>query len=214
MGTESNRSAWLEPSQLLFAWSSRGKKSTNRCGQITINNNDAAKPIALPAQPNVAGGLGSYYIGKLIDEEKKSEGRQKKYKEEKDSINTKEEKAEKILQMAKVSSSVLAANNHFVLGPEVLELVHKNEQTMELKKLESKRKQDEAKKKLDDKYWNAMRKAANKSALTVDDMKSVLMRHKQPGDSPIQINKWLFYLRETQEQQLQVHHKTPSSCED
>jgi hypothetical protein len=152
------------------------KKAPTDVVDLTINNNDdAAKSIALPAQPNVAGALGSYYIDKLIEEDKKNEGRQKKYKEEKDSIKTKEEKAEKVLQMAKVSSSVLAANNHFVLGPEVLELVHKNEQTMEFKKLESKRKQDEAKKKLDDKYWNAMRKVANMSALTVDDMKSVLM---------------------------------------
>lgn len=77
--------------------------------------------------------------------------------------------------MAKVSSSVLAANNHIVLGPEVLELVHKNEHAMELKKLESKRKQNEVKKKSDEKYWNAMRKVANKSALTVDDMESMLM---------------------------------------
>lgn len=61
-------------------------------------------------------------------------------------------------------------------------IIHKNEQTKGLKKSESKMKEEKAKKKSDEKYWNAI----NKSALTADDMKSMLMQCKQPGYSPLQ----------------------------
>lgn len=50
------------------------KKAPTDVVDLTIyNNDDSAKLIALPAQPNAAGGLGSYYIDKLIEEEKKNE---------------------------------------------------------------------------------------------------------------------------------------------
>jgi hypothetical protein len=49
------------------------KKAPSDVVDLTTTNNDSvAKPIALPAQPNVAGGLGSYYIDKFIEEDTKN----------------------------------------------------------------------------------------------------------------------------------------------
>ena len=72
---------------------------------------------------NVEGGVGSYYIDRLIEEEKKSEGRKKKFENLKSEQKTKQQKIEHIKKLTKVSSATLAANNHYTLDQTVLDMV-------------------------------------------------------------------------------------------
>jgi hypothetical protein len=134
---------------------------------------DLTKPT-----PNISSGLGCHYIDKLIEEEKRNEGRIKKFKDAKDSLKNKELKAEKLAVITKVSSSVLAVNNHHVLDKGVLTIVEKNEEDALKKKKESETRKSDLQKKADDKYFSALQKMTKNVALNKDDMKVLLARHK------------------------------------
>ncbi|MFO0446920.1 MAG: hypothetical protein ACK51L_04540, partial [bacterium] len=63
--------------------------------------------FALP-KININQGIGSYYLDRLIEEEKKSEGRKRKFEEIKQEQKTKEMKIEHVKKLTKVSSATLA----------------------------------------------------------------------------------------------------------
>ncbi|MFN9982250.1 MAG: hypothetical protein ACK53Y_20150, partial [bacterium] len=82
----------------------------------------------------------------------------KKFKEAKESLKSKEAKAEKLATLTKVSSSVLAVNNHFVLDKGVLSIVERNEEETSRKRKEVETRKAEVQKKSDDKYFSALNK--------------------------------------------------------
>ncbi len=129
---------------------------------------DLTKPT-----PNISSGLGYHYIDKLIEEERRNEGRVKKFKDVKESLKNKELKAEKLAAIT-VSSSVLAVNNHHVLDKGVLTIVEKNEEDVLKKKKESETRKSDLQKKADDKYFSALQKITKNVALNKDDMKVLL----------------------------------------
>jgi len=169
------------------AIASRGWNPLNYC----LLDHPALKKVAAPvvdltkATPNISSGLGYHYIDKLIEEERRNEGRVKKFKEAKESLKNKEAKAEKLAAITKVSSSVLAVSNHYVLDKGVLSIVEKNEEEAVKKRVESETRKLDQQKKADDKYFAALRKMANNAALNKKHMKVLLMRHKHSQDSPI-----------------------------
>jgi hypothetical protein len=96
---------------------------------------------------NIENGVGSYYIDRLIEEEKKSEGRKNKFENLKSKQQTKQQKIEHIKKLTKVSSAVLAANNHYTLDETVLEMVvdKHNEEEDAKKAIEERKKAAELK---------------------------------------------------------------------
>jgi hypothetical protein len=156
----------------------------------SLLDHPALKKVAAPIDltqpmPNIKEGLAYHFMDKLIEEEKRNEGRVKKFKEAKESLKSKEAKAEKLATLTKVSSSVLAVNNHFVLDKGVLSIVERNEEEAFRKRKEVETRKAEVQKKADDKYFSALNKYGKKGALTKDEMKVLLTRHKTSADSPI-----------------------------
>jgi hypothetical protein len=62
---------------------------------------------------NLNNGVGSYHLNLLIEEQKENEGRKKWNEEMKSKQKTKQQKADSLKKLTKVSSAQLAANNHY-----------------------------------------------------------------------------------------------------
>jgi hypothetical protein len=95
-----------------------------RRNKIDLTATDAASneymmPPPLP-HPNITAGIGSYYMDLIKEEEQKSEGQKQKFIKLKSEVKTREEKVEHFKKLTKVSSSVLATNNHCVLDQMIL----------------------------------------------------------------------------------------------
>ncbi len=139
---------------------------------------------------NVEGGVGSYYIDRLIEEEKKSEGRKKKFENLKSEQKTKQQKIEHIKKLTKVSSATLAANNHYTLDQTVLDMVimKHNEEEAAKKAIEERKKAAEMKR------AETLKKALEKFALcpnglTVPDLKVLVTAASNISDSPVKTRK-------------------------
>jgi len=78
---------------------------------------------------NFSKGAGSYYLDKVIEEEKKDEGRKRSFEEIKNEQKTKQQKTNHLKTLTKVSSTILAAHKHYTLDGNVLELVLQKEAT-------------------------------------------------------------------------------------
>jgi hypothetical protein len=71
--------------------------------------------------------VGSYYLDKLIEEERKQEGRKRKFRSLKLEQDTKEKKIKHIKILTKASSATLGANNHYTLDENILDIVIQKE---------------------------------------------------------------------------------------
>ncbi len=139
---------------------------------------------------NIENGVGSYYIDRLIEEEKKSEGRKNKFENLKSKQQTKQQKIEHIKKLTKVSSAVLAANNHYTLDETVLEMVvdkHNEEE-------DAKKAIEERKKAAELKWAEILKKALEKFALcpnglTIPDLKVLVTAATNTTDSPVKTSK-------------------------
>lgn len=145
--------------------------------------------FALP-KININQGIGSYYLDRLIEEEKKSEGRKRKFEEIKQEQKTKEMKIEHVKKLTKVSSATLAANNHYTLDETILELVvqkHEQEEAaqkaVEMRKKAAEQKKEEFLRKALGKFYDAP------STLTVPDLKALVTAATQSTDSPVKSKK-------------------------
>ena len=139
---------------------------------------------------NIENGVGSYYIDRLIEEEKKSMGRKNKFENLKSEQRTKQQKIEHIKKLTKVSSAVLAANNDYTLDKMVLKMVinKRNEEEATKKAIE------ERKKAADLKQAETLKKALEKFALcpnglTVPDLKVLVTAASNISDSPVKTRK-------------------------
>jgi hypothetical protein len=95
-------------------------------------------PIKTLPTLNINRGVDSYYLDRLFEEERKREGRKKKFKKIKSDQKTKRQKTEHLKKLTKVSSTTLAANNHYTLDATVLEMVADNTSKKKLPKRQSK----------------------------------------------------------------------------
>jgi hypothetical protein len=145
--------------------------------------------IALP-KVNVEAGIGSYYLDRLIEEENKSLGRKRKFEEIKNEQKSKEQKIEYLKKLSKVSSATLAANNHYTLDDNVLQLVMEKQQAEEdaQKAVEMRKRVAEAKRA--EALKNALTKfSACPNGLTVPELKVLVAATTTASESPAKNKK-------------------------
>jgi hypothetical protein len=145
-------------------------------------------PPPLP-RPNITAGVGSYYMDLIIEEERKSEGRKQKFIKLKSEVKTREEKVEHFKKLTKISSSVLAANNHYVLDRMILNQVQEKHDMDEAAKQVAEQKRNEKKRSADEKFYKVAEKFVSGAQLSVDDMRCLLLRVKSRTDSPLRTKK-------------------------
>jgi hypothetical protein len=153
---------------------------------LTVGNSEN---IALP-KVNVEAGIGSYYLDHLIEEENKSLGRKRKFEEIKNEQKSKEQKIEYLKKLTKVSSATLAANNHYTLDDNVLQLVMEKQQAEEdaQKAVEMRKRVAEAKRA--EALKNALTKfSACPNGLTVPELKVLVAATTTASESPAKNKK-------------------------
>ncbi len=89
-------------------------------GVVDLTN---VAPLKPSCPLNISNGTSNHYLDLLIEEKIKNVRRKKKFKEIKKEKRTKEQKIENLTKITKVSSSKLAAHNHYVLDENVRDLV-------------------------------------------------------------------------------------------
>jgi len=139
---------------------------------------------------NLESGVGSYYLDRLIEEEKKSLGRKRKFEEIKNEQKTKEQKIDHLKKLTKISSAALAANNHYTLDENVLQLVQEKQQAEE----EAQKAAEMRKKAAEAKRAEALKSALTKFAacpngLTVPELKVLVAATTKANESPAKSKK-------------------------
>jgi hypothetical protein len=134
---------------------------------------------------NFSKGSGSYYLDKLIEEEKKDEGRKKRFEAIKSEQKTKMQKIEHLKTLTKVSSASLAAHNHYTLDENVMELVLQKEAAEQAAKAAA----QQRKQSTEAKRAESLNKAVEKfvlcpNGLTVPEMKLLVTAATNASDSP------------------------------
>jgi hypothetical protein len=84
---------------------------------VLPDKNDVVDLTKEPLKPTH--GLNNHYLDLLIEEEIKNEGRKKKFEEMKKEQMSSHQKIESLKKLTKVSSSQLAARNHYMLDEDV-----------------------------------------------------------------------------------------------
>ena len=167
---------------------------------LTGTTSSSSTQRELPTLLNVSAGSANYYLDLLIEEEMKNEGRKKKFEDIKKEQKTRDQKIENLKKITKVSSSQLAARNHYVLDENVLELVAEKNAAQEAAQIAA----EERKKALEDKRAGALKDALRKftlcpNGLTVPEMKALVIAASKSTDSPVKKKK--------QELQEQLYHE-------
>jgi hypothetical protein len=112
-------------------------------------------PLKPSCPLNLSNGTTNHYLGLLVEEEIKNEGRKKKFEEIKKEQRTKEQKIENLKKITKVSLSQLAARNHYVLDENVRDLVFERNATQEAAQMAT----EQQKKALEEKRADALNQA-------------------------------------------------------
>jgi len=153
--------------------------------QTTITSTSATAILSVP-KLNFSHGTGSFYLDKLIEEEKKDEGRKKRFETIKSQQKMKQQKINHLKTITKVSSANLAATNHYTLDENVRDLVLQKEAAEEAAKAAAQAKKDATESKHNDTLKNALQKfVLCPNGLTVPDMKALVGAATRPSDSPI-----------------------------
>jgi hypothetical protein len=97
------------------------------CAQMNGISSTTTTSTNMALNINIQTGSGSFYLNKLIEEEKKGEGRKRKFEALKREQQTKEQKISHLKSLTKVSYAVLAANNHYSLDENVMDIVLQKE---------------------------------------------------------------------------------------
>lgn len=145
-------------------------------------------PPPIPC-PNINEGIGSYYMDKLLEEERKSKGRIEKIKKLKSEMKTWEEKVEYFKKLTKISSAQLASNNHYTLDKMVLDRVQEKHDRAEEEKKVAEQKRHDKQRAADEKFYKTAQKFVDGRLLTVNDMKCLILRVKNNSDSPVKSKK-------------------------
>ena len=133
---------------------------------------------------------GSYYLDRLIEEEKKSEDRKKKFEDMKSEHKTKQQKLDHLKKLTKVSSATLAANNHYSLNETMLEMVLDKHDANEAARIAVQQRKDAAESKRAETLKNALQKFSYcPNSLTVPDIKALVVAVTKASDSPVKKKK-------------------------
>jgi len=146
----------------------------------------------VPTYPNLnfAKGTGSYYLDKIIEEQKKDEGRKKRFEAIKSEQKTKQQKINHLKAITKVSSASLAANNHYTLDENVLDLVLQKEATEQAAKAATEQRKQSAEFKRAESLKNALQKFVFcPNGLTVPEMRVLVTAATNTSDSPVKKKK-------------------------
>ncbi len=139
---------------------------------------------------NIDLGAGSYYLDRLIEEEKKSEGRKKKIEVMKSEHKTKQQNIDHLKKLTKVSSASLAANNHYTLDETVLDMVLDKYDADEAARIAVQQRKDAAESKRAQTLKNAVQKFSFcPNSLTVPDIKALVVAVTKASDSPVKKKK-------------------------
>jgi hypothetical protein len=136
---------------------------------------------------NFSKGLSNNYLDLLIEEEIKNEGRKKKFEQLKKEQQTRTQKLENLKKLTKVSSSQLAAINHYVLDENVLDVVNARHATQEAAQSAA----DQRKRAIEQKKNESLNQALRKftvcpNGLTVPEMKALVTAASKSSDSLVQ----------------------------
>jgi hypothetical protein len=139
---------------------------------------------------NIHAGSASFYLDKLIGEERKDEGRKRKFETIKSQQQTKQQKIEHLKSLTKVSSAALAANNHYTLDENILQIILDKEAADEAAKAATQARKDAAEIKRADMLKKALQKfTLCPNGLTVPDLKILVGAATREPDSPIRKKK-------------------------
>jgi hypothetical protein len=160
------------------------------CAQMNGNSSTTTTSTNMALNINIRTGSGSFYLDKLIEEEKKGEGRKRKFEALKREQQTKEQKISHLKSLTKVSSAVLAANNHYSLDENVLDIVLQKEAADDA----ARKAIEERKKAAELKRSETLKKALEKFALcpnglTVPDLKVLVVAATNASESPVKNKK-------------------------
>jgi hypothetical protein len=156
--------------------------------------NDVVDLTKEPLKPthglNILNGASNHYLDLLIEEEIKNEERKKKFEEMTKEQMTGQKKIESLKKLTKVSSSQLAARNHYVLDEDVRYLVFERNAAQEAAQMAV----EQRKKAIEDKKAEALQQALRKfnlcpNCLTVPEMKALFTAASKTSDSPVRKKK-------------------------
>lgn len=158
--------------------------------EVSGDKTGTTTTISVPISLNISSGSGSYYLDKLIEEERKQEGRKRKFETLKLEQDTKEKKIEHIKTLTKVSSATLAANNHYTLDENILEIVIQKEAA----DIAARKATEERKRAAETKRAESLKKALEKftfcpNGLTVPELKALVTATTNVEDSPVKNKK-------------------------
>jgi hypothetical protein len=111
-----------------------------------------------------------------------------KFKQLKSEIKTQEEK-EHLKKLTKISSAVLASNNHYTLDKMVLECVQQKHDQAEEEKRVAEAKSNEKHRAANEKFYKMAEKYLSGRSLNIDDTKCLILRMKSGTDSPLKSKK-------------------------
>ncbi len=161
---------------------------------VDLTNEDDGDMSAIPCPPfpliNITQGAGNRYLDILIEEEKKDEGRKRKFEEIKSLQKTKNDKIEHLKRLLKVSSATLAANNHYVLDENVHDLVFVKHQAVQAAQAAVDERRRMAQEKKTQSLQNAFAEFTTyPNVLTVPEMKALVSATTTTTDSPVKSKK-------------------------
>jgi len=96
---------------------------------------------------------------------------------------------EHLKKLTKISSAVLASNNHYALDKTVLERVQQKHDQAEEEKRVAEEKRNEKQWAASEKFYKTAEKYLSGRSLNVDDMKCLILRVKSGTDSPLKSKK-------------------------
>ncbi len=135
-------------------------------------------------------GTGCCYLNKLIKEKKKEEDRKKRVETIKSEQMTKQQKINHLKTITKVSSTSLAANNHYTLDENVRDLVLEKEAAEQAAKAAIQQKKNLAEVKWAETLKNAQQKFVSRpNDLMVLDMKVLIAAATTYSDLPVKKKK-------------------------
>jgi hypothetical protein len=162
------------------------------CAQMNSNSSTSTSTTStnVALNINIRTGSGSFYLDKLIEEEKKGEGRKRKFEALKREQQTNEQKISHLKSLTKVSSAVLAANNHYSLDENVLDIVLQKEAADDAARKAIKERKKAAELKRSETLKKALEKfALCPNGLTVPDLKVLVVAATNASESPVKNKK-------------------------
>jgi hypothetical protein len=137
---------------------------------------------------NISSGMAADMFDKLIEDKSKDEARVATLKKRKSYFDKLASEAEKLKSLTRISSGQLAGVAKYNVCSHTRDAIKHNLEKNEKKQMEQETKRRKRERDFAQRYISAKEKAiVDDTALTIDDMKSLLRFHRFKDDSPIRI---------------------------